>query len=91
MVRCGGRKAECYQGAPNTACKPPRAMPESPERECNQTAAGNDQRNYSVRSQLAHRAGQVGQQVHRSKQHHSSFVCIRRPKSLNTWSALNAT
>jgi hypothetical protein len=90
MVRCGGRKAECYEGAPDKGCKP-RAMPESSERECNQAAAGNDQRNYSVRSKLAHLIGQVGQQVHRSKQHHGTFVCIRRPKSLNTWSALNAT
>jgi hypothetical protein len=90
MVRCGGRKAECYQDAPDTSCKP-RAMPEGPERECNQAATGNDQRNYSVGSQLAHRTGQVGQQVHRSKQHRSSFVCIRRPESLNTSSGLNAT
>jgi len=45
--------------APDTI-REPGAMPESPEREGNQAAAGNNQRNYSVRSEIAHRTGKVG-------------------------------
>lgn len=46
-------------------------MPESPQRERNQAAAGNNQRHRSVQSELARRTGEGGQRGYGSKQHPS--------------------
>ena len=46
-------------------------MPEGPHRECDQAAAGNEQRDRSVRSELAHRTGELGGAIDRSMQHRS--------------------
>ncbi len=68
--KAGAECCNCRQGAPDTG-REPGAMPESPERKCNQAAAGNNQRNHSIRSEIAHRTGEIRQQGHGPKQHRS--------------------
>ena len=41
-----------------------RQSSESPQRECNQATAGNNQRNRNIRSDLTYRADEAAQQVH---------------------------
>jgi len=103
MAHCVGKLRSCVErGGIRTVrralCRAlhtgrePCAMPESPQREGNQTAARNNQRDRSIRPELAHWTGEVGRQVQRSKQHCSPRMCIRRSLAcLNTWSVLNGT